>query len=455
MKKTNNKIRGPWLEILLVCAIIVLGSSIFYFTMIDKEISVNNSSASTIEQQLQLTTSERPSSIEDVAIVTISGEHPNYPFELNFPKSKYDAINEEILAYITKMKNTYISAARIAHNVDGASNSTFNITTQIYQHENRYYSFVLTATEQIANQDAVTTIQTFLVDHSSGKMMTIADLFNNDEKSLQTFASHVQSQLTNDKAIASNWQSFKHFALYDDQLTIYLTDEHATPAVITPVVMSLSYLNPLLNESFQTEMVEANKPTESAAATNKKRIALTFDDGPHAQVTLQILATLEKYNAKATFYVLGTRVEQSPEILKQAFDAGHEIGNHTWSHPKLTKMTAAQIKSEFETTENIIQQVIGQPAATFRPPYGMTNDFVQEVVPLPTVRWTIDTEDWRHRNANALLPAIKNNLHNDAIVLMHDIHQSTADGLESVLAYLQAEGYTFVTVSEILQQNES
>ena len=459
MKKPLHKKHSPWFEIFLVCSIITLGSIIFYFTRIDNNLTVQETSASPIEETLQLETIQHSSSLKDVSIMTVTATHPVYPFEISYPKTTHSEINDDIYTYITAMKEAYINSASIAHNVGEIEHGTLNMTTKVYSYLDRYYSFVLTTTEQLTSGDAKTTVETFFLDNQIGKLLTIANLFNDDEKSLQTFAKHIQSQLlaaqkesaaSIEQNFAADWQNFQQFALYDDKLALYLANEKLEHASHTPMFVTLSSLNPLLHESFQTEKVNVIKPINNQIDSNEKRIALTFDDGPHPVVTPQILAILEKYNAKATFYMLGTRVEHTPDIVKQAFEAGHEIGNHTWSHPKLPKLSAEQILSEFQTTEDVIRNVVGEPTATFRPPYGMTSDFVNSVLPAHMVYWTIDTEDWRHRDPQLLLPSVKDHLHNNAIVLMHDIHQSTADGLESLLAYLQAEGYTFMTVSDIL-----
>ena len=149
--------------------------------------------------------------------------------------------------------------------------------------------------------------------------------------------------------------------------------------------------------------------------------------------------------------MLGSRVQYYPDIVKDIYNQGHEIGNHTFNHPQLTKMTEAQILKEYSSTEQAIIQAIGVPSTVFRPPYGATNTQVKNTIDSLHVLWTIDTLDWKHRSAAKILPYVQNSMQNNAIILMHDIHQSTADGLESVLKYLQKNGYEFVTVSEVMK----
>lgn len=148
--------------------------------------------------------------------------------------------------------------------------------------------------------------------------------------------------------------------------------------------------------------------------------------------------------------MLGSRAQYYPGLVREVLDSGHELGNHTWSHPVLTKMTPAEIEKEYNSTEEAIIHATGENSTVFRPPYGAINDDVRNTIPCKSVNWTIDTLDWKYRDSEKLFPMVKEALHNNAIVLMHDIHQSTADGLEPVLAYLQKEGYEFLTVSEIL-----
>lgn len=185
-------------------------------------------------------------------------------------------------------------------------------------------------------------------------------------------------------------------------------------------------------------------------ALHTKRIALTFDDGPHPTITYEVLKTLEKYNAKATFFVTGHRVEKSPDVLKDIFAAGHEIGNHTFNHPKLTELPMNQVEAQINNTSNLVKSIIGEEPTLFRPPYGSFNKEIQNSLSVPLILWSIDTLDWKHRDPAKTLEAVQQNAKNGSIILMHDVHQPTADALDQVLSYLAKEGYKFVTVSEIL-----
>lgn len=194
------------------------------------------------------------------------------------------------------------------------------------------------------------------------------------------------------------------------------------------------------------------KPT---SLSSTKMVALTFDDGPHPKVTQQILKTLEKYDAKATFFVLGESVNKYPKVLKQVFDEGHEIGNHSYSHAKLTLLPLDQIRFQIQSTDAAVKALTGENTTVFRPPYGAYDNIVTSQLKVPKVLWTVDTLDWKHHDSKKTLQVVQENVKNGSIILMHDIHQTTADSLDAILATLEKQGYEFVTVSELLKSTTS
>ena len=180
-----------------------------------------------------------------------------------------------------------------------------------------------------------------------------------------------------------------------------------------------------------------------------KRIALTFDDGPSIY-TSAIMATLEKYNAKATFFVLGTRVEMYPDLVKQLHDQGHEIANHSYNHKRLTTLNNNDILFQINHTNNLIMNVIGVEPTLLRAPYGIADDRVKSLTTMRFVNWNIDSLDWKYRNASNIIHRVRSGARNNGIVLMHDLYASTLNSLDPLLASLSAQGYEFVTVSELM-----
>ncbi len=190
----------------------------------------------------------------------------------------------------------------------------------------------------------------------------------------------------------------------------------------------------------------------------QKCIALTFDDGPHPKYTRQILDILDKHNAKATFFVIGKNAKLYPDIVKEELERGHEIGNHTYSHPDLKKISASEFIDEINMCSDIIAEITGKKPVLFRPPGGyINNGIVKEVIDYggTTVLWSWrqDTKDWACPEAECIVSTVLNNLNDGDIILFHDYNgekSPTPKALEKILSELSQKGYQFVTVSELM-----
>ncbi len=182
----------------------------------------------------------------------------------------------------------------------------------------------------------------------------------------------------------------------------------------------------------------------------KKMVALTYDDGPYTPVTNQILDVLQKYNGRATFFVVGSRVAAYKDCIKREASLGCEIGNHTYNHTILTSASAATIKAEIANTNNAIKNITGQTPKIVRAPGGAVNSTVKANVNYPMFNWSVDTLDWKYRNSSSVVSSIKNNVRDGSIVLMHDLYGSTGNATEQIVPWLVDNGYQLVTISELM-----
>ncbi|HEL9598643.1 TPA: polysaccharide deacetylase family protein [Streptococcus suis] len=243
------------------------------------------------------------------------------------------------------------------------------------------------------------------------------------------------------------------FDYKDSQLTLHLPEgEFAS----SEVQFSIDELFSVVNGDYLTDLDKASFDqyhTQQVDKTALRQVALTFDDGPSRLTTPIVLDLLKKYKAKATFFVLGQNIAGNEDILKRMKDEGHEIANHTWSHPNLTRITADQVKQEIELTQSAIEEVIGHRPSFMRPPYGAVNGSVAAAAGLASIYWNVDTQDWSNRDPHLILSQVKAYTNPGAIILMHDIHQTTVDGLEPVLQYLTEQQYSLVTTTELLGEN--
>ncbi|GAB3005396.1 hypothetical protein GCM10027184_73490 [Saccharothrix stipae] len=170
-------------------------------------------------------------------------------------------------------------------------------------------------------------------------------------------------------------------------------------------------------------------------------VALTYDDGPNGQYTRPLLNALRSAGARATFFDLGSRVQQQPQLTRETAQAGMWIGNHSWSHPYLTNLSAAAVAKELNDTQNAIRNATGQAPTLFRPPYGATNATVQNEarkLGLTQVIWSVDTQDWNGASTDAIVRAATS-ANAGGIVLMHASYQNTVNAVPRIVQGLAAK----------------
>ena len=189
---------------------------------------------------------------------------------------------------------------------------------------------------------------------------------------------------------------------------------------------------------------------------SEMKIALTFDDGPHPRYTPKILAILEKYNIKATFFSVGINAYYYPDTLRMVVGAGHELGNHTYTHPKVSKIEKGRLRQEIEDCEEMLYSITECRTKLFRPPEGMIDrDILATIHDLDysLILWDVDTRDWAHTPAEKIAENVIGNVSSGDIILMHDyigVNSPTCDALELFIPVLLEKGYKFVVVSELI-----
>ena len=187
---------------------------------------------------------------------------------------------------------------------------------------------------------------------------------------------------------------------------------------------------------------------------NKKYVALTFDDGPNPATTPKILDILKEKKATATFFLLGENVAANQDLVKRIVDEGNEVGSHSYSHPLLTTLSDEEVKAEVQKTDKAIFEACGILPQNLRAPYGAADQRVAKIAGKPLIHWSVDSQDWESKNADAINARLKSTLYEGSIVLMHDIHEATLQALPQVIDTMRAEGYEFVSVDTMLQQSQ-
>lgn len=268
--------------------------------------------------------------------------------------------------------------------------------------------------------------------------------FSNDD-----IDNYISSYLNYDSYIDGN--VIIDYDIYDNDNLYYLTfykyfwndnmvSDGSDSFVIDTSNNSVSRIN---KTNYEYDVVINRKIDKS-----KKMIALTFDDGPNYN-TSKVIDVLNKYDIKATFFVLGSRAINNKDILKKMADSGMEIGNHTYNHLLLTKYDENKIRSEIDDTSEVIYSATKKRPKLLRPSYGSVNNKIKKVANMPIIIWDIDTLDWKYHNSKRITSRVVNKVRDGDIILMHDIYSASLNALSNIIPILQGNGYEFVTIDEL------
>lgn len=317
-------------------------------------------------------------------------------------------------------------------------------------------------------------IKTFVYNVQSGRSISLKDVLT--EKGKQEIESLVKAKLVGqerkDALLAEFQQSYQqndaYYTVGEQGLTLYFmpSNEQELEYELSTLVLSKGELKDLVTPGFHYVMehmpaseyitwdtVEKTEEQMTMAQYHgEKYVALTFDDGPHQTNTVHLLDILKKEDVKATFYVLGNRAEIYPEIVRRAYEEGHEIGNHSYSHKQLNKLSDSELDFQIQTTNEIIEEITGQPPKTIRPPFGEIGEEQTENYSQAFVYWNVDPQDWKYKDADRVTATILEQVHNGKdIILLHDLYKTSVEAAENVIHQLKEEGYQFVTMSEMRQ----
>ena len=214
-------------------------------------------------------------------------------------------------------------------------------------------------------------------------------------------------------------------------------------------IIKAEYLEKNASSSIDTIIKPGKRDLEQFK--DKKLVAFTFDDGPNSKTTSRLLDGIQEYNARVTFFVLGSRVDGNKDVLKRAYEEGNQIGSHTYNHLNLFLLDEASILAEINQTNEVVENVIGKKPMFLRPPYGNINEEIKSLANMHIINWDVDTEDWKLKDRNLIKDKILEDVHDGAIILLHDIYTESVEGALMAMEELEKENYAFVTIEEMIQ----
>ena len=232
-------------------------------------------------------------------------------------------------------------------------------------------------------------------------------------------------------------------------------------AILIGGFLTLEVSGVMIGRVGETEMVPATPMQRQARVPErifrgnlkgKKLVALTFDDGPGAETTPRLLDILKEKQAVATFFELGSKARNNPDITRRAKEEGHEVGSHTMYHQNLIRVGRGAAEADINEARGVFREILGAEVKLTRMPYGNANEFTARVAGTPLIYWSVDTRDWAVLDAGMVEENAVGAAGDGAIILMHDIYNSTVDAVPRIIDRLRGEGYEFVTVSELAEE---
>lgn len=430
-----------------------------------------------------------------------------FAYVLEYPSYGNDAIDEQISDFVLQLqeeftsqyqKKQYIADLDIVEEADAEqetdtpppSDATSQENCSIFQHlsyeahlvqENLLSITLFEAQEVEAIPLSLEKIHTLHFDIRTGERLWETDFISTGFA--ESITEYVVDYFQTTEPYSEKWaagesfaekfsgETYQQFALSEEGLLIhfpaytFLPNDFGRTTVVVPYeeidgfVVNLEDTTPTIDmEETEDESTEAEPVVISADIADrdidpdKPMVALTFDDGPHPEHTMAILDVLAEYDAVATFFELGSLVESYPDVVRRQVALGNELGNHSYSHKSFNSMTDMEIAQDYEMTSQAFMDAVGFTPTFFRPPYGYCNEFVQANMPIPCVTWSVDTLDWESRDTDAIMEVLAETEDFDgAVILMHDIYESTVDAVEILVPQLIDDGYQLVTLSELFE----
>lgn len=183
----------------------------------------------------------------------------------------------------------------------------------------------------------------------------------------------------------------------------------------------------------------------------EKLIAVTFDDGPRRDTTERLLDGLRERGVSATFFLIGRQIAGNEDLVERMAAEGHQVGSHTWNHVRLLGVSRDTLRDEVERTEAALEELLGPGEYWLRPPYGAVDEADRQLISVPMIKWSIDPRDWELLDAEQVTAAVLEHARPGQIILLHDIYPTSVDAALAAVDALQAQGYRFVTVAELLE----
>ena len=393
---------------------------------------------------------------------------------IEYPITENEKINRLISESIDKIDRDFQNTVLLATVFDKPMTET--IGYQVTHNTSKVLSIVINIKQDMNGAHPASMTQFWTFDKKSGEVVGLADFIEQSDEAAEAIISAAKDNISQtikqrqqpeiDLNEIINKEALSNFIITNNGNSLawplgqasLLPSSYGELTITVPISSVSKYLqNPTARKLANIPKPPEPKPEPAPApaaptpTVANKTIALTFDDGP-GPYTEKLLDILDKYDAKATFFLIGSKVSARANTLRRMQSRGHQLGNHSWSHPELPKLSVDQIAGEIDRTNEAIRQATGVKPSILRPPYGAVNGVVLEQLRLrnmSSILWSVDTRDWADRNSQIVCSRAVAGARPGAVILMHDIHQTSVNAVPCILSSLKQQGYSFVTIQRL------
>ena len=390
---------------------------------------------------------------------------------IEYPITENEKINRLISESIDKIDRDFQNTVLLATVFDKPMTET--ISYQVTYNTSEALSIVVNIKQDMNGAHPASVTQFWTFDKKSGEVVSLTDFTEQSNEAAEAIISAAKNSISQtikqrqqpeiDLNEIINKEALSNFIITNDGNALawplgqasLLPSSYGELTITVPISSVSKYLQNPTARKFANIPKPAEKPKPAPAAPTpivaNKTIALTFDDGP-GPYTEKLLDILDKYDAKATFFLIGSKISGQASVVRNIQARGHQLGNHSWSHPELPKLSVDQIAGEIDRTNEAIRQATGVKPSILRPPYGAVNGVVLEQLRLrnmSSILWSVDTRDWADRNSQIVCSRAVAGARPGAVILMHDIHQTSVNAVPCILSSLKQQGYSFVTIQRL------
>lgn len=395
---------------------------------------------------------------------------------IEYPITENEKINRLISESIDKIDRDFQNTVLLATVFDKPMTET--IGYQVTHNTSEALSIVVNIKQDMNGAHPASMTQFWTFDKKSGEVVSLADFTEQSDEAAEAIISAAKDNISQiikqrqqpeiDLNEIINKEALSNFIITNNGNSLawplgqasLLPSSYGELTITVPISSVSKYLqNPTARKLANIPKPPEPKPEPAPApaaptpapTTGNKVIALTFDDGP-GPYTAHLLDILDQYGAKATFFLIGSKVSGQSSVVRSIQARGHQLGNHSWSHPELPKLSVDQIAGEIDRTNEAIRQATGVKPSILRPPYGAVNGVVLEQLRLrnmSSILWSVDTRDWADRNSQIVCSRAVAGARPGAVILMHDIHQTSVNAVPCILSSLKQQGYSFVTIQRL------